>query len=77
MSQQPQAGCDLPDTPAPTAGPVTCERCGLEAAPAEGDPPLAWSCDRDSDGEHWVCPVCTRDNVRSIEGKLDQTWWEA
>jgi len=23
----------------------------------------------------WICERCTRDNVRSIEGKLDEAWW--
>lgn len=55
---------------------TTCDRCGLEAGPGEGEPPLAWSSEQAADGVRWACPVCTRDNVRAIEGKLGQEWWE-
>lgn len=50
--------------------------CGMEPGPGEGDPPLAWSSEPGPDGLRWACPVCTRDHVRSIEGKLRQEWWE-
>jgi hypothetical protein len=23
----------------------------------------------------WVCELCTRENVRSIEAKLEPEWW--
>jgi hypothetical protein len=50
---------------------VSCARCGTVAAPA----PLDWSCAREDGRERWLCPPCTRENVRSIEGRLDEAWW--
>jgi hypothetical protein len=26
-------------------------------------------------GVTWICDTCTRTNLRSIEGKLDDSWW--
>jgi len=23
----------------------------------------------------WTCDLCSRENLRSIEGKLDSPWW--
>lgn len=53
----------------PDAAPAEygCRRCGR---PLE-DNTLSWS--RDEQG--WLCPDCTRENVRSIEGRLDDAWW--
>lgn len=45
-----------------------CRRCG---ATGEGDLPAGWSLD----GEHFLCERCTRENVRSIEARLDEDWW--
>jgi hypothetical protein len=45
-----------------------CRRCG---ASAEGELPRGWSLD----GEHFLCERCTRENVRSIEARLDEEWW--
>jgi hypothetical protein len=25
--------------------------------------------------EEWLCEQCSRQNVRSIEGRLDSAWW--
>ena len=30
----------------------------------------------DERGMHHVCAACTRANVRSIEAKLPEEWWE-
>ncbi|WP_187369722.1 hypothetical protein [Fodinicola acaciae] len=48
--------------------PVSCRGCGRQATP----PALGWS--RDGDGV-WLCDTCVRDNLRSIEAKLDTEWW--
>lgn len=54
------------------AAPVACARCGRQvSSPA----PLTWSSSRDERGARWVCDTCTRENVRAIEGKLDDAWW--
>ena len=57
-----------------------CTICGRVADLAEdGDPPLGWCADlveiRGGHQTRWICPGCTRSHVRSIEAKLDQTWW--
>ncbi|MEP6599618.1 MAG: hypothetical protein ABJB98_09260 [Actinomycetota bacterium] len=59
---------------------ASCSLCGRVADPeADGDPPLTWCVDivEDLDGPRtrWVCDICTRRYVRSIEAKLDQNWW--
>jgi hypothetical protein len=29
----------------------------------------------DTKGMQWLCDRCTRENIRSIEGRLDSAWW--
>lgn len=58
------------DTPAAMA----CATCG--AAPA--DPALArltWARGIENGHEVWTCDTCSRRHLRSIEGKLDSSWW--
>lgn len=51
---------------------VRCSACGsTTAAPA----PLTWSSARDARGLTLVCDRCTREHLRSLEGKLDEAWW--
>jgi hypothetical protein len=50
---------------------VTCVECGR----TEHGPPMGWSSSVDAAGQHWLCPECTRANVRAIESKLDRNWW--
>lgn len=59
----------------PDGARVVCDQCGLEATDDEGDPPLAWSSEMVDGTVRWACPVCTRDHVRFIEGKLSQDHW--
>jgi hypothetical protein len=54
----------------------TCSRCG---ATADGDPdslPAGWSLVSDERGVGSLCAECTRTNIRAIEGKLPEEWWE-
>ena len=57
-------------------GGVTCARCG---AVRDGPPPLTWSTAvEDRNGSRVIlhyCEQCSRENVRSIEGRLDEAWW--
>ncbi len=55
----------------PTQG-VVCSACGATAA---GPAPLTWSSATGPRGLRLVCDRCTRENLRSIEGKLDEAWW--
>lgn len=54
------------------AGPaISCAACG---AVAQG-PPVTWSSQTGPRGTSWLCERCTRENLRSIEGRLDEAWW--
>ncbi len=50
---------------------ATCGLCGQQQA----GPPLTWSHQATARGPLWLCSGCTRENVRSIEGRLDSAWW--
>jgi hypothetical protein len=58
---------------ASTSSPIVCALCGT-AAPAD-PPPLSWSVSQQDGVRQWTCERCARDNIRSIEGRLDQHWW--
>jgi hypothetical protein len=57
--------------------PSTCARCGSTSdADADGDGlPPGWSLETGPRGVTRLCAACTREHVRSIEAKLDTTWW--
>jgi len=50
---------------------VTCGGCGERAE----ELPLTWSTSAGPRGHQVLCERCTRENLRSIEGKLDEAWW--
>jgi DNA-directed RNA polymerase subunit RPC12/RpoP len=52
---------------------VVCQRCGTRS-PSD-PPPLGWSAGTGRGRTRWVCERCARENLRSIEGKLDEEWW--
>ncbi len=51
--------------------PATCSVCGTRVE----DRPLTWSLQVSGRGSTWLCEQCSRDNLRSIEGRLDEAWW--
>ena len=51
---------------------TTCGVCGTQV---EGEVPMTWSSQTSARGLTWLCERCTRDNLRSIEGRLDEAWW--
>ncbi|MGV9312445.1 hypothetical protein ACWDR0_09625 [Streptomyces sp. NPDC003691] len=51
---------------------TVCSRCG---STAEGTIPLTWTCSVENGTRHYFCDTCARANLRSIEGRLDSTWW--
>ncbi|WP_190132719.1 hypothetical protein [Streptomyces mashuensis] len=59
-----------PDAPPP---PVVCARCGAVAP--TGTPPPTWTCSVENGTRHYFCDACARANIRSIEGRLDSSWW--
>ncbi|MDP9240822.1 MAG: hypothetical protein M3O55_09330 [Actinomycetota bacterium] len=50
---------------------VSCRRCRRTAA----SPPPTWSLEAGDGQRSWLCETCTRDNLRSIECKLEDVWW--
>jgi hypothetical protein len=59
----------------PTQGPVTCNWCGTSADTL----PLTWTRSVEQTGAttttRLLCDRCSREHLRSIESKLDSTWW--
>ncbi|HET8618932.1 MAG TPA: hypothetical protein VFM27_08220 [Acidimicrobiales bacterium] len=53
----------------------TCARCGATAPAPAGGLPAGWSLAASDRGVDRLCAACTRDNVRSIEARLDEDWW--
>lgn len=53
--------------------PAYCQRCGRRS-PSD-PPPVDWSGGTERGRQVWVCDRCTRENLRSIEGKLSPDWW--
>lgn len=53
----------------------TCRRCGTAADAPEDGLPEGWSFEFE-DGVRYVCGPCVRVNIRAIEGKLPQEYWE-
>ena len=53
-----------------------CARCGAAApGPADGLP-TGWSLATERRGVLLLCATCTRANLRAIEGKLAEEWWD-
>jgi hypothetical protein len=52
---------------------LVCNECGR--SPEAGEPTWTWSREQRDDRLLILCPACTRDHARSIEGKLDPEWW--
>jgi hypothetical protein len=57
-----------------SAATLTCATCG-RTAPADGKVLLTWVRGVEAGRETWTCDVCSRQHLRSIEGKLDTAWW--
>ena len=54
---------------------ATCSLCG-SIADDDSDLPAGWSLVTNERGMGLVCVTCTRTNIRSIEAKLPEEWWE-
>jgi hypothetical protein len=51
-----------------------CATCGRISGD-ESDARLTWALGREDGRQVWTCDLCCREHLRSIEGKLDFTWW--
>lgn len=51
--------------------------CGTCEAVSEDEPlaRLTWTRSTENGREVWTCERCSREHLRSIEGKLDSSWW--
>jgi hypothetical protein len=51
--------------------------CGVTAEADDGELPAGWSFAVDTNGRMtYQCPDCVRANIRAIEGKLPEEYWE-
>ena len=50
---------------------VTCAHCGTTA----DELPMTWVSSVERDRTLYYCDRCVRDNLRSIEARLDNSWW--
>jgi hypothetical protein len=54
--------------------PPVCAWCG-RMAEDESAAVVTWVLGVENGCQVWTCDQCSRDNLRSIEGKLDSPWW--
>ena len=50
---------------------VSCAMCGVTA----DEVPLTWAASVERGRMRYYCERCSRENVRAIEGRLDQEWF--
>ncbi|MFF3315708.1 hypothetical protein ACFYV5_09355 [Streptomyces sp. NPDC003035] len=55
----------------PPEEPIVCARCGRTAE----EPPVTWTFSVENGARRYLCEACSRENLRSIEGRLDPSWW--
>ncbi len=57
----------------PDEGSRVCDFCGRQ----ESDPSrtLTWSTSVENGRKRTYCDTCSREHLRSMEGKLDSEWW--
>jgi DNA-directed RNA polymerase subunit RPC12/RpoP len=53
-----------------------CSRCGATAKCAEGGVPPGWSIETERRRVVYLCLACARANIRAIEGRLSEEYWE-
>jgi len=53
---------------------LVCSTCGL-VPDGDADARLTWVLGVENGQKVWTCDRCSRENLRSIEGKLDSAWW--
>ena len=54
----------------------TCSYCGTQASAAVDGLPPGWSLVTEKRRVEYQCLTCVRSNIRSIEGKLPEEYWE-
>jgi hypothetical protein len=67
---------DMTQGPASGHGTALATACLVCHTPSPSEPPpFTWSASVERGRRAWTCEQCSRDNIRSIEGKLDTAWW--
>lgn len=54
----------------------TCSRCGRMEQCPEGGLPSGWSVSTEGRRVEYLDPGCARANIRAIEGRLTEEYWE-
>ncbi|MEO7421770.1 MAG: hypothetical protein ABIU87_05175 [Ornithinibacter sp.] len=54
---------------------VLCATCGGEPVDGAAAASLTWTRGVEHGAPVWTCDRCSREHLRSIEAKLDPTWW--
>jgi hypothetical protein len=54
--------------------PLVCTTCG-RVPEDKTDARLSWVLGVENGRQVWTCELCSREHLRSIEGKLDSAWW--
>lgn len=55
---------------------LVCSTCGTTPpADEQATARLTWSRVTEHGRTTWICERCSRENLRSIESKLDPVWW--
>jgi len=52
---------------------IVCDLCGIEAS--SEDSRLTWAMSFEGDAARNYCEGCARENLRSIEGRLEPAYW--
>jgi len=52
---------------------TVCATCGR--IPEDESVRHTWAFGVEKGRQVWTCDLCSRENLRSIEGKLDSAWW--
>ncbi|MFB9393663.1 hypothetical protein ACFPM3_27850 [Streptomyces coeruleoprunus] len=60
-----------PDPEPPRTQRVVCSRCGKTADSL----PVTWTCSVENGRRMYLCDTCAREHIRSIESRLDSSWW--
>lgn len=53
-----------------------CSLCGRSRPCAPGGTPPGWTMQMTGRGVEYLCVDCARANIRAIEGKLPEEYWE-
>ena len=72
--EEPSQPATAPGSAEPVSVVMVCATCG--AVPTdEGMARLTWARGVENGRDVWTCETCSRRHLRSIEGKLDSSWW--